>query len=378
MRPILAFWHDDCLLHDTGSGLFEAGPSPLLAVPELHPENAERLLQRALGDRARPARRTTSRGARRRSRRDDELRDGPHRRRTSRRSTRSRDVDGVVCVEGSTFASAATPARRAPRRPARRSPPPTPRPAARRRSPTRARARPGHHAAPDTIDGYCFFNNAALAAQRLRDRGAARVAVVDWDVHHGNGTQACFWERRGRARDQRAHGPSLVGRRTTGGRARRPSAARARGSARRSTCRCRSAPATGVRRRLRRASCCRRCASSRPTRSSAPPGTDASQFDPNGRMCRVRRRASTASGPRCAGSPASSGSARSSSRRRAATPARTAPSAPSPRCSACSAAPNAIDDPLAYLPDESDAHVAAVGGGAGGLGGGRRAGAPRR
>ncbi len=42
--PILAFWHDECLLHDTGSGLFEAGPSPLIAVPELHPENAERML----------------------------------------------------------------------------------------------------------------------------------------------------------------------------------------------------------------------------------------------------------------------------------------------------------------------------------------------
>ena len=56
MRPILAHWHDDCLLHDTGAGLFEGGPSPLLAVPELHPENAERLLNLALGDRARPAR----------------------------------------------------------------------------------------------------------------------------------------------------------------------------------------------------------------------------------------------------------------------------------------------------------------------------------
>ena len=45
------------------------------------------------------------------------------------------------------------------------------------------------------IDGYCFDSRTALAAQRLRDHGAERVAVVDWDVHHGNGTQACFWER---------------------------------------------------------------------------------------------------------------------------------------------------------------------------------------
>jgi hypothetical protein len=38
------FWHDDVLLHDTGSGVFEAAPSPILAEPELHPENAVRLL----------------------------------------------------------------------------------------------------------------------------------------------------------------------------------------------------------------------------------------------------------------------------------------------------------------------------------------------
>ena len=54
---------------------------------------------------------------------------------------------------------------------------------------------PGHHAAPAAYGGYCYLNNAALAAQRLRDRGAARVAVLDVDYHHGNGTQAAFWER---------------------------------------------------------------------------------------------------------------------------------------------------------------------------------------
>jgi len=54
---------------------------------------------------------------------------------------------------------------------------------------------PGHHAAPGAFGGYCYLNNAALAAQRLRLRGAARVAVLDVDYHHGNGTQAVFWER---------------------------------------------------------------------------------------------------------------------------------------------------------------------------------------
>ena len=51
---------------------------------------------------------------------------------------------------------------------------------------------PGHHAGADFYGGYCFLNNAALAAQALRDVGAARVAVVDVDYHHGNGTQSIF------------------------------------------------------------------------------------------------------------------------------------------------------------------------------------------
>ncbi|MFM6985151.1 MAG: histone deacetylase family protein [Hydrogenophaga sp.] len=54
---------------------------------------------------------------------------------------------------------------------------------------------PGHHAGPDFLGGYCFLNNAAIAAQALRDSGHARVAVLDVDYHHGNGTQAIFYER---------------------------------------------------------------------------------------------------------------------------------------------------------------------------------------
>jgi acetoin utilization deacetylase AcuC-like enzyme len=54
---------------------------------------------------------------------------------------------------------------------------------------------PGHHAARDLFGGYCFLNNAAIAAQMLRDGGAARVAVLDVDFHHGNGTQDIFYDR---------------------------------------------------------------------------------------------------------------------------------------------------------------------------------------
>jgi acetoin utilization deacetylase AcuC-like enzyme len=54
---------------------------------------------------------------------------------------------------------------------------------------------PGHHAGTDFFGGYCFLNNAALAAQQLRNSGCQRVAVLDIDYHHGNGTQAIFYER---------------------------------------------------------------------------------------------------------------------------------------------------------------------------------------
>lgn len=54
---------------------------------------------------------------------------------------------------------------------------------------------PGHHAARDFYGGYCFLNNAAIAAQALRDYGAERVTILDVDYHHGNGTQAIFYDR---------------------------------------------------------------------------------------------------------------------------------------------------------------------------------------
>lgn len=54
---------------------------------------------------------------------------------------------------------------------------------------------PGHHAEKTKAMGFCYFNNAAIAARYAQKvHGAERVAIVDWDVHHGNGTQDIFWD----------------------------------------------------------------------------------------------------------------------------------------------------------------------------------------
>src|SRR5580693_1656525 len=53
---------------------------------------------------------------------------------------------------------------------------------------------PGHHATREQGMGFCLLNNVAVAAAAALEGGVRRVAIVDWDVHHGNGTQDIFWE----------------------------------------------------------------------------------------------------------------------------------------------------------------------------------------
>lgn len=54
---------------------------------------------------------------------------------------------------------------------------------------------PGHHAERDRAMGFCLFNNIAVCAEYAVKNGVQKVAIVDWDLHHGNGTQWIFWER---------------------------------------------------------------------------------------------------------------------------------------------------------------------------------------
>jgi len=185
------FFDERVLAHDTGAGVFEAPPTPLVAVPELHPENAERIrnMRAALEHgpiaphlRWHPGRLATL----------EEL-EVVHDRRYLE-SIRALCEAGGGPVTGTTLvspgswepilAAAGTCLEAADAVLLGRT------------AIAYALVRPpGHHAQPDRADGYCFVNHAALVAERARAAGIERVAVVDWDVHHGNGTQECFYER---------------------------------------------------------------------------------------------------------------------------------------------------------------------------------------
>ncbi|MGE8154742.1 hypothetical protein ACQKP5_26295 [Pseudomonas vancouverensis] len=182
------FWHDDVLRHDTGYGVFEAPPSDLLEQQTQHPESSPRLVNmRAIlhnGPVAGHLRWHSGRHARR----EELLRfhtahylqaieaaDPVGKRFSSTTLLNPGGLAGLLAAAGTSIAALEQ--------------------TLREHRPAMALVRPpGHHAAPDMVDGYCFFNNVGVAARAAQAAGIERVAIVDWDVHHGNGTQEGFYD----------------------------------------------------------------------------------------------------------------------------------------------------------------------------------------
>jgi acetoin utilization deacetylase AcuC-like enzyme len=188
---LTVYWDDRVLLNDTGWAFVEVPTSPLLEVQEKHVENADRVIN---------MRSVLQRGSL-----SDEIAWGDGRLATEDELSMAHPADYIASVksfiaggggylESNTVMSAdawesllaaagtaiealdgvlsdATPMAYALIRP------------------------PGHHAQPRQAEGYGVFNHAALLAERALASGMRRVAIIDWDTHHGNGTQEFFYDR---------------------------------------------------------------------------------------------------------------------------------------------------------------------------------------
>ena len=191
-RTLAVFWHPDVLLHDPGRGCYEFEASPLMEIDEPHPETADRVVNiRSIlirGDLAAQI----------------EWRDGRHAAREEVGRFHTDDyIETVLAAEDSlpiridgsgtvvnvgsvdaAFAAAGTAVEAVDAVLASDN------------LAAYALVRPpGHHAARSMADGSCIFNNVAIAVEAALDSGCKKVAVIDWDVHHGNGTQSGFYDR---------------------------------------------------------------------------------------------------------------------------------------------------------------------------------------
>ncbi|MEM8936899.1 MAG: class II histone deacetylase [Pseudomonadota bacterium] len=191
------YWHPDCFKHETGEGCYDLEASPLIQIPERHPENADRLrniksiLERGpiqsrlnwyIGSRA------TYEGL-------SEFADPSYLEHIYRIAKQVEMTKKAARIDGQTTVV----------------------------SPGTLDAMhaaagcglnalnailsgdckiaysltrpPGHHASRTLPDGYCLVNNIGVVAEHARKAGLKKIAVLDWDVHHGNGTQAGFYDR---------------------------------------------------------------------------------------------------------------------------------------------------------------------------------------
>ena len=192
MPMLTVFWDERVLHHDTGTALHEVAPSPWIPDAEAHTEGPARLVAMQSVLRNGPAASEITWGTGRLASIDELA------------AVHDRDyLDGIrqLSESGGGWVTATT------------------RVGANSFEPLRAAAGtaleaaaavlsgrtrigyalvrpPGHHAQTARADGYCFFNHAALAADLALRSGVRRVLTVDWDVHHGNGTQEIFYQRR--------------------------------------------------------------------------------------------------------------------------------------------------------------------------------------
>jgi len=190
MSDQIAVFYDDIVLrHDTGHGFFEGPPSPILEVQERHPENAERLKNMVSALKGGPIASALTWQTAPPATVDqmelfhdraylDEL---ATREATSASRATGTTVFGpgswdVIKAAAGLAVGAATHVWSGKGKIAYAMPRP-----------------PGHHAQPAMTDGYCFVNNGGVAIEVLKTHGLKRACIIDWDVHHGNGTQEGFY-----------------------------------------------------------------------------------------------------------------------------------------------------------------------------------------
>jgi len=185
------FWHPDVLLHDTGTGVFEAVGSDLLTVREKHPEGTDRISNMlSILKRGPLSSHLTWHWGRQATEKELQLfhtpayvsqicaaERGGARRLTATTLAAPGSYDACRAAAGTALEAAAFVMQ------------------GQNRIAYALVRPPGHHAAPAQADGYCLFNNVAVAVEYVLQNGVDRIAVVDWDVHHGNGTQTGFFER---------------------------------------------------------------------------------------------------------------------------------------------------------------------------------------
>ena len=189
---LAVFWHPDVLKHDPGRGCYEYAASPLMEIDEPHPETPDRVINiRSILEKGEIREAIDWREGRHATREEiaafhtdryiDEVlqaeKVAPVRIDGSGTVVGKGTVDAVFAAAGTTLAALDAVL-------------------ATERLAAYALVRPpGHHAARSMADGNCIFNNLAIAVETALAKGCRKVAVIDWDVHHGNGTQSGFYDR---------------------------------------------------------------------------------------------------------------------------------------------------------------------------------------